>query len=493
VATLSNTGTATLTITGISITGTNPTDFAISTGANACGTSLAASASCSIYVTFTPASATSFAATLLVADNANVQAPAITRHAGTEAAQAGSTQSIALVGNGTASATPAATLTPPTLTFTSTTGVTSASQVATLANTGTATLNISGITIAGTNPADFAIATGTNACGATLAASSSCSIYVTFTPASAATFSATLSVADNASGSPQTTALSGTGTAAAAPAATLTPPTLTFTGTTGTTSASQVATLANTGNATLNITGITLTGTSPGDFAITTGTNACGTTLAASASCSIYVTFTPASAATFSATLSVADNASGSPQTTALSGTGSSAVTPTFAVSSTTTPQTVQPGSSAQYTITVAAQNGAFSNPVTLAAIGLPTGATATFSPASVTPGSTSATSTLTIQTAAIAMNTPPRNPRWPLTVPVLALISFLFLPGKRGRRWITMAVLLIASLGAVTALTGCGGGFGLVKVLTPTTYNITITGTSGSTQQSTTVQLTVQ
>jgi lipopolysaccharide export LptBFGC system permease protein LptF len=90
-------------------------------------------------------------------------------------------------------------------------------------------------------------------------------------------------------------------------------------------------------------------------------------------------------------------------------------------------------------------------------------------------------------------MNTTPRNPRGPLTLPVLALISFLFLPGKRRRRWITMAVLLIASLGAVTALTGCGGGFGLVKVLTPTTYNITVTGTSGSTQQSTTVQLTVQ
>ena len=386
-----------------------------------------------------------------------------------------------------------ATLTPPTLTFTAVTGTTSAAQVATLTNAGTATLHITGISITGTNPTDFTIATGANACGTSLAASASCSIYVTFTPASAATFSATLSVADNASGSPQTTALSGTGTAAAAPAATLTPPTLTFASTIGATSASQVATLSNTGTATLNITGITLAGTSPSDFAIATGTNACGTTLAASSSCSIYVTFTPASAASFSATLSVADNASGSPQTTALSGTGTSAVMPTFAVSSTTLPQTIQPGSSAQFTITVAAQNGAFSNPVTLAAIGLPTGATATFSPASVTPGSTSANSTLTIQTPAIAMNTPPRNPRWPLTLPVLALISFLFLPGKRRRRWITMAVLLIASLGAVTALTGCGGGFGLVKVLTPTTYNITVTGTSGSTQQSTTVQLTVQ
>jgi N-acetylneuraminic acid mutarotase len=401
-----------------------------------------------------------------------------------------------------------ATLTPPTLTFTAVTGTTSAAQVATLSNTGTATLNITGITVTGTNPTDFTITTGANACGTTLAVGASCSIYVTFTPASATSFAATLLVADNANtqapavvhhagteatqaGSTQSLSLVGNGTAPATPAATLTPPTLTFASTTGTTSAPQIATLANTGTATLNISGITITGTNPSDFAITTGTNACGTTLAASSSCSIYVTFTPASAATFSATLSVADNASGSPQTSALSGTGTSAVTPTFTVSSTTTPQTIQPGSSAQYTITVAAQNGAFSNPVTLAAIGLPTGATPTFSPASITPGSTSANSTLTIQTPAIAMNTPPRNPRWPLTLPVLALISFLFLPGKRRRRWITLGVLLIASLSALTALSGCGGGFAITK--SSQSYTITVTGTSGADVQTTTVQLTVQ
>jgi hypothetical protein len=75
----------------------------------------------------------------------------------------------------------------------------------------------------------------------------------------------------------------------------------------------------------------------------------------------------------------------------------------------------------------------------------------------------------------------------------VLALIGIFFLPGKRSRCWITMGILLLASLGAVTALTGCGGGFGLVKVITPTSYNITVTGTSGSELQTTTVQLTVQ
>jgi hypothetical protein len=84
---------------------------------------------------------------------------------------------------------------------------------ATLSNTGTATLNNIVPTITGANPSDFALSTGTNACGATLAAGSSCMIYVTFTPASASSFTATLSVADSASGSPQTSTLTGTGTA----------------------------------------------------------------------------------------------------------------------------------------------------------------------------------------------------------------------------------------------------------------------------------------
>ncbi len=388
---------------------------------------------------------------------------------------------------------PVASLTPASLTFTAVTGATSAAQVATLSNTGTATLTISGITITGTNPSAFAIATGTNVCGTSLAASSSCSIYVTFTPASAATFSATLSVADNASGSPQTTTLSGTGTAAAAPVAALTPATLTFTAVTGATSTAQFATLSNTGNAALTISGITIGGTNPADFAITTGTSACGSSLAASSSCSIYVTFTPASAASFTATLSVADNASGSPQTTALSGTGTAAVAPTFTLSSPTAPQTVQPGADATYTITGTAQNGTFSSVVTLAASGLPTGATASFSPTSITPGSTSGSSTLTIQTSAVATATPLKNPQWPLAAPVLALIGLFFLPGKKRRRWITLALLLFASLGAFTALTACGGGFGLVRVIPPASYTITVTGTSGAEQQITTVQLTVQ
>jgi hypothetical protein len=50
---------------------------------------------------------------------------------------------------------------------------------------------------------------------------------------------------------------------------------------------------------------------------------------------------------------------------------------------------------------------------------------------------------------------------------------------------------LAVASLGAFAALTACGGGFGLTGPAQ--TYTVTVTGTSGAEQQTTTVQLTVE
>ena len=471
---LSNTGNATLNITGITIAGANPTDFAIGAGSNACATTLAASASCTIYVTFTPASATSFTATLQVADNAT-----------------GSPQTAMLTGTGTAAAAPVAAISPATVPFGSlTAGTTSAPMAVTLSNTGNAALNITGITLAGANPTDFAISTGSNACATTLAANATCSIYITFTPASAASFTATLQVSDNATGSPQTSALTGTGTAPPAPAVTFSPTSIAFaTITTGTTSAASSVTLTNTGNAALTITGITITGTNSTDFALATGDSACGSSLAAGASCIINVTFTPASAASFTASVSVADNASGSPQTVTLTGTG--AAPPDFTVTASPASQSVTSGGSTTYTVTVASTGGSFDNAVSLSVTGLPSGATGTFSPASINPADGSGSSTLTVQTG--ATQTASLGSTWPLVTPLLTLLFFL--PMRRWRKAFAGRILLLvaglASLAAAAGISGCGGGFALPQ--TAQTYTLTITGASGSDTHSTTVQLTVQ
>jgi hypothetical protein len=126
-----------------------------------------------------------------------------------------------------------------------------------------------------------------------------------------------VSISDNASGSPQTVSLSGTGTTALV---SLSPTSLAFGNqSVGTTSGAQTVTLSNTGSAALSITSLALTGTNASDFA---QSNTCGSSLAAGANCTIAVMFTPSVAGTRAASLRIADNSSGSPQTVPLSGAG---------------------------------------------------------------------------------------------------------------------------------------------------------------------------
>ena len=468
---LSNPGTSTLNISSISLAGANPTAFSETT---TCGATLAVSANCNIVVTFTPSSVTSFAATVVVIDDA-----------------ANSPQSATLTGTGTATPAPQAVLTPATLTFASqTVNTTSASQTLTLSNPGTATLNITGVTINGANATSFAANSG---CGATLAVGATCSITVTFTPSTTGALNATVSVADNAANSPQTSTVSGTGAAAPAPQAVLTPSALSFASqTVGTTSASQTLTLTNPGNATLNITGVTVTGANPTSFAAVSG---CGSTLAAGANCSITVTFTPVAAGTLTAGVTVADNAATATQTSTLTGTGVAA--PDFTVAATPSQLSVTGGSTAQYNIALTSvlSSSPYSSLVTMSVAGLPKGATATFTPSAVTPGTTGASSVLSIITPRLtgALGSQPRNIPSKTGGVSLALL-FLAIAAGRKRRRLSSLVLFTLVLGSLSAvgLTGCAGGFALPSASSPQTFTITVTGTNGSVQHSTTVTLTV-
>src|SRR5207248_2482270 len=141
-------------------------------------------------------------------------------------------------------AAPSASLSPSSLTFASRqVGTTSAAQSVTLTNSGTAPLTIGSVAIAGTNSGDYA---QTNDCPtgpATLAASATCTITVSFTPLAAGSRNANISVSDDAAGSPHSVGLSGTGTA---PAVSFSPASLSFgSQLVGTTSAAQSVTLTN--------------------------------------------------------------------------------------------------------------------------------------------------------------------------------------------------------------------------------------------------------
>jgi hypothetical protein len=192
----------------------------------------------------------------------------------------------------------------------------SPSQRVTLYNGGPP-LTVKSIAITGTDSAYFA---QTNTCDSGLPPGGLCTIGVTLTPTKVGPRNASVTITDNAAGSPQSISLSGIGFVSG-PNITLSPTSLTFaTQLVSTTSPAQPITLTNFGTDTLRISGITIKGSDSGDFAQTN--NCSGTsTVAPGANCTINVAFTPTQSGSRTATLSIADNAPGSPQTFSLGGT----------------------------------------------------------------------------------------------------------------------------------------------------------------------------
>jgi len=234
---------------------------------------------------------------------------------------------------------------PATLTFGSqTVGTTSATQTVTASNTGGTALTFTSIVTSG----DFAGATLAQ-CPSIAVEATPCVFQISFKPTAAGTRTGAITFTDNASGSPQTVTLTGTGTPGAA-TVTVTPSSLTFgSQALATTSAPLSVTVTNNSTAAVSFSGFTITGANAGDFAVPAAASgaACSSTgtLAAGASCTINVLFTPGAAGARTATLNIADNATGSPQMVALSGTGvTSSVIITVAPGGSTTATTVSGG-----------------------------------------------------------------------------------------------------------------------------------------------------
>ncbi|MBI3562981.1 MAG: choice-of-anchor D domain-containing protein [Gammaproteobacteria bacterium] len=303
VVTLSNSSTATLTLNAVNaltITGTNPANFAVVAAGTTCtnGAVIAAGANCVINLQFTPNALGARSAILNVNDSRG-------------------RQTVSLQGTGIA-ATVA--VTPASLSFASQqVGTTSAAQSVTLSNTGAGPVSITRVTMAGTNPANFAVAANTTCtAGTVVAVGGSCIINVTFTPNATGSRVATLRIVDNAG--TQTVGLQGTG---AAPAVAVAPTSLTFAAqAAGTTSAAQSVTLTNTGIGPLALTSVSILGANANNFLIAAGT-ACsnGSSLAAGASCIVNVTFSPTAGAVVNRTATLRFIDAAGTQNVALRGT----------------------------------------------------------------------------------------------------------------------------------------------------------------------------
>jgi hypothetical protein len=292
-----------------SLVGTNAVDFTVN---NTCNPTPPARYTCAIVVNYTPQTGTLGAQTATVALATSV---------------AGET-AINVTLNGTAvTSGPAIGFSPSPLVFpTQNVGTSSTGQTFSVTNTGNANLNITNVALGGTNASEFSI-TADGCAGATLTPGQNCIVHMKFSPLLGGTRTATVSITDNASGSPQTQTVNGTGHGI--PVASLSPTTVPFGNSSiGTATGAQNITLTNTGTDVLNISNVVLTGADPGDFSISN--NGCGSTLAATIttpypSCVIAVTFTPTAAGNRGADLTITDNsnnATGATQIATLTGTG---------------------------------------------------------------------------------------------------------------------------------------------------------------------------
>ena len=201
-----------------------------------------------------------------------------------------------------------------------------------LANSGGADLTITSITITGLNSADFSETSTCPVNPAVLGAGGHCEIVLTCRPKVLGALSATLTIADSASGSPRSVAITGVSTTAA-PMAAFAPGSVAFGNQAeGSSSAAHVVILTNSGSATLNInSAISITGAGSSEFHLQRTPNSCPEAsgqLPAKASCEIAVVFSPATISSKNAQITVVSDAPGSPHNITLSGTGSAAQTP---------------------------------------------------------------------------------------------------------------------------------------------------------------------
>lgn len=291
--TLENTSLAALTVSSVTLSGTNASEFAETDNCN--GHTLTKSQTCTVNVTYTPSAAGVATAQVNLTDNGN-NSPQVVNLTGTLTAVGLSSTAVSF---------------PPQLV-----GTTSATQTVTLDNTSTSTkISIFALEFGGLAPGDFAetdncVSTGTIPPGGT------CTILLTFTPTAQGYRTAILSINDSSAG-PQTINLIGIGTVAqVAPASLTWPPQIVGTG-----AAKSVQVTNSSASSSLQFSGIQFSGADITDFSESDNCLSQGM-LPPGGSCTITVNFAPTAVGTRTATLTVFDDQGLSQQQINLTGTG---------------------------------------------------------------------------------------------------------------------------------------------------------------------------
>jgi hypothetical protein len=355
-------------------------------------------------------------------------------------------------------------------------GTASATQAVTLTNTGDAALALIAARIVS---GDFTLVSG---CGASLAGHASCALLVAFVPKSVGAGTGAVTVTDEFR--TQTVTLSGLGVAPAG--VSLSPVgAVGFSATgVGLSAAAQTVTLTNNGGLALSIASLTVSG----DFVIISGTNTCGAALAAGAACTLAVTFSPAAAGALTGSLTVVDNAAGSPQSLLLAGTGVD-----FALSASgSTTATLAAGAQAVFPLLLTSAAGV-PGTVTFTCAPVPAYATCVVNPATAALGGASAVS-VTIATSVAGAAAELRGfPGAGQMVWVAGLLPLVWVRRRRAVAVLSAAMLLAGCMASrIIPESGLGGGPGASP--TPSgTYNVVVSGTGAGLVRSVGLVVVVQ
>jgi N-acetylneuraminic acid mutarotase len=165
-------------------------------------------------------------------------------------------------------------------------------------------------------------------------------------------------------------------------------------------------------------------------------------------------------------------------------------IPPDFSVAATPASSTVAAGQYGTTSISITPAHG-FNSTVSFSCSGLPYGATCIFSPQTVTPSGSAASTTLNVTTD-VAMAAI-RHHAGPL-FPICALAALVGCVGWKRRRLFQFLGLIVVGVIGLSSLNGCGGGTSGVGTTPPqsATYTITVNATSGSLVHSTPFSLTV-
>jgi hypothetical protein len=291
-------------------------DYTVSGGTCAVGTSLAAGTACSVTVTFKPTLAGTRSATLTVGHNGST---------------GGSTASLSGTG---VDSSPTVTLSPTALSFAQTVGTRSDPLRVTLGNSGTAALTVNTLAVSGAQASEFAIGSASTCkAGTSVAAGSNCFVELSFTPAATGARAATLAIGHSASSTAATVSLTGTGNASAQPGLALDTIVLDL-GAQGlaTMGAARTATVTNNGQADLKISQISATGTNAADIVLG-GSCTVGTPVAPAATCTVTVALKPSALGPRSASVEIASNAPGGTAALSVGGVGIASPAPELTLS----------------------------------------------------------------------------------------------------------------------------------------------------------------